>query len=240
MLHQIGIPLRRRWREYVPYLAAGLAFFAGGLLLDVAILHIEEPEVWAPLAFLMTGVALLFIAVWDGILAFSMYYRLAVHMGGSRKAFLIGYVLERLVCIGGQVGVLLLLLYLAEVPVCRMVRDVPLAFVDVYGGWTAYCPLLLLVFVLLVVFTSMLAELWGAKARVLLWVVWMLAAVGLPQLMKAAGDYPESVAGKLGNLLLQFFTGLANGQGLALAAVGMAALALGIRLLAGRLLKKDL
>ncbi len=234
MLRQIWIPVQMRIRDYLIYLAITLGCFVCGLLLEAYIMgSTAEMDIWMPIASLLIGLELIFLIITDGMVSLGIYMRMAVRMSGSRKVFLLGFVLERFLLVGAAGLLVLALLYGVELPFCRMLREgVPMILADCYQSSIWYIVPILLALFLCGVLSSMLVIRFGNVVKVVMWLLWMLAVVGVPQLLGAAQRYPGSAAGKIGAYLLALPSNMSTAQiwggiGLIAAAMTAAAILLG-------------
>ena len=160
-----------------------LVSFAMGLCLMLFILLLDEGESWFPMGSLMALAGILIMAAL-GYLSYPQQFMLALSMGRTRKQFMISYALEELLWLTLSYGLVLLLSWLESryrlilFPQSELGASLLPILTDFRVILTA-----IPVLALLEMFCGSLYSRFGKPFNVVMYVLWMSAALSMSKLV---------------------------------------------------------
>ncbi len=210
------------------FLQYGLIPLAGGIFGIIIVLIVmavdgtgEDYGQIGTMLVQMFGMILLFFG---GIFSVQSDFNLAVSMGKTRKYYVPSKYLM-LVC---ETAVILIIMF-----VISRIEDIlypaiyPGAVCDLnVGGIFGYPGILAGVLfglpMIVLLFGALLMR-FAAKFFWVIWVLWMFLCMGVPRIASAASENPDTIPGKIGRTVIEFFSGFTSLKLLGLAAVVIAA-----------------
>lgn len=175
-----------------------------GIILMVIMMHFDsEAETYFTAGTMLGGMIAGIYTLIAAALGFFTCFSVEVGFGCTRKYFFISYYLtvlvQSVICIPVLAGICLLeqRLYSIWYPECTNEVEL-LPWVLGLGG------ILSLILPLLGMLAALLILRYGRTMKWILWILWMLLFAGIPNLMDAAVNAPDTVYGGNGGLFLKF------------------------------------
>ena len=227
MLTTIEKQFRILWGEWLVIAAMILGGFAVGLILHTIIMRLDSTaESYFSMGTIMAmvmGVMYCFIL---SITQIRLYFNMEISMGCTRKQFFVSYFVVCLV-VDLVYPLALAVLGIGENALNRawypnLTNEIDLVpYILKWGIPTA------ILITIAAGFCGVLLLRFGRPAFWILWAIWMILAIGLPQIHDAMKEAPDSLFGRIGNAVFGAFGGVSRS-----AVIGAAAI-LGLACLAG-------
>lgn len=227
MKEAIRRQIRAQWKDWLVVTAvlSGVVIF-GNILLFI-IIHASGEEIF-PMGILLGAGVLVIFGMLSSLGGTVSYFNMEVSMGSTRGQFFLSHLLTD---IGGMLLNLLWLMLLSalERALCGVLY--PRAgseelFATAQGYLLRYGFAAVLLLSAVGCFCGALTLRFGRRATVVLWVLYMAGAIGVPNVFSAAEDAPDSFFGRLGSKLLSVAERVPGGLwvllGAALALVSLA------------------
>lgn len=188
-------------------IAAGAGLFGIFLLQVIYYLKPDAAAEYVPLGTILSGGFATFFAIAFIMVQLSVYFRLAISMGGVRKYFFWAFLAVTLIQNLAIYGIVLLVhmgdqfLNRSRYPNMEIVVDI--------GPYLLKWGVPVIVFVVIgSMFLGALGMRFGKYAYGIFWGLWMFACIVFPRIMGAAVDSPDSAFGRIGNTVIDICSGI--------------------------------
>lgn len=188
-------------------IAAGAGLFGIFLLQIIYYLKPDAAAEYVPLGTILSGGFATFFAIAFIMVQLSVYFRLAISMGGVRKYFFWAFLAVTLIQNLAIYGIVLLVhmgdqfLNRRRYPNMEIVVDI--------GPYLLKWGVPVIVFVVIgSMFLGALGMRFGKYAYGIFWGLWMFACIVFPRIMGAAVDSPDSAFGRIGNTVIGICSGI--------------------------------
>ena len=208
-----------QWKDWMGMILLPLGAWIVGLGLHYMIVRMDsEVTSYFPMGTLMAALAAGLCAVLMGIIQLGLYFNMEVSMGCTRLRFFVSYYVVCFVFHSLYIGVIILL-NLAERVLDKQLYSNLSCEIDflpylLKGGIPAAVAVCLVS-----CFCGVLILRYGRRAFWVLWAIWMICTVGIPQIHSAAEEAPDSLFGWVGNKIGFLFSGFTLNVVIAIAAV---------------------
>lgn len=148
-----------------------------------------------------------FFAIAFIMVQLSVYFRLAISMGGVRKYFFWAFFAVTLIQNLAIYGIVLLV-HMGDQFLNRSRHPNMRIIVDVWPYLLKWGVPVIVLVVIGSMFLGALGMRFGKYAQGIFWVLWMSICIVFPRIMGAAEDAPNSVFGRFGNTAIDFCKGI--------------------------------
>lgn len=188
-------------------IAAGAGIFGVLLLQVIYYLKPDAAAEYVPLGTILSGGFATFFAIAFIMVQLSVYFRLAISMGGVRKYFFWAFLAVTLIQNLAIYGIVLLV-HMGDQFLNRSRHPNMRIIVDVWPYLLKWGVPVIVLVVIGSMFLGALGMRFGKYAQGIFWVLWMGICIVFPRIMGAAEDAPNSVFGRFGNTAIDFCKGI--------------------------------
>lgn len=205
-----------------------------GMIIVFIIMKTEGDEAsYAAIGSLLTLMFGAMIVIVVGIISVQMDFNVAISMGKTRKYYVpaqyLLYMASWALCLGIATILALVEEYLYPSLYPNAESEISMMFLVSEPGITF--GLLLLVPAVIMLAGSLVLK-FGMKSFWVLWIIWMFGCVGLPRIISAAEDAPDSFWGRAGVAFVNFFKNMSGTEiGIGMMVLAIAGLATSFLLL---------
>lgn len=188
-------------------IAAGAGLFGIFLLQVIYYLKPDAAAEYVPLGTILSGGFATFFAIAFIMVQLSVYFRLAISMGGVRKYFFWAFLAVTLIQNLAIYGIVLLV-HMGDQFLNRSRYPNMEIVVDIWPYLLKWGVPVIVFVVIGSMFLGALGMRFGKYAYGIFWGLWMFACIVFPRIMGAAVDSPDSAFGRIGNTVIDICSGI--------------------------------
>ena len=188
-------------------IAAGAGLFGIFLVQVIYYLKPDAAAEYVPLGTILSGGFATFFAIAFIMVQLSVYFRLAISMGGVRKYFFWAFLAVTLIQNLAIYGIVLLV-HMGDQFLNRSRYPNMEIVVDIWPYLLKWGVPVIVFVVIGSMFLGALGMRFGKYAYGIFWGLWMFACIVFPRIMGAAVDSPDSAFGRIGNTVIDICSGI--------------------------------
>ena len=188
-------------------IAAEAGLFGIFLLQVIYYLKPDAAAEYVPLGTILSGGFATFFAIAFIMVQLSVYFRLAISMGGVRKYFFWAFLAVTLIQNLAIYGIVLLV-HMGDQFLNRSRYPNMEIVVDIWPYLLKWGVPVIVFVVIGSMFLGALGMRFGKYAYGIFWGLWMFACIVFPRIMGAAVDSPDSAFGRIGNTVIDICSGI--------------------------------